>query len=293
MSASPDSPMGSGSATPAAADRSATELGPSLAATAANGSITNVDPPSSLLVATTPTRQTMPPRPKPVNAQGGSSSNVSATTPSAAASGAANSSSSGSGSGLAERIVLQLWDTAGQETSAALSSVYYRGARGVAVVYDVTRRTTLFNVGRWVASARQHCDPDCVIVVIGNKTDLRHSVDVPEEEARAFCHSLGCRHYLASAMNGEGVEYAFLQLLLAVHAVALSRGVANEDEATVERRMRSGQHSRATSNVDGGGEVIGTADSGIAGFRLRRPAGSAGSKFNPLAKLRGRGCCSS
>jgi len=161
---------------------------------------------------------------------------------------------------LSDRVMLQLWDTAGQEANAALSAVYYRGARGVAVVYDVTRRETLYNVGRWVASARRHCDDACVICVIGNKTDLRHSVAVPEEEARDFCHSLGCRHYLASAMNGEGVEHAFLQLLLAVHAEATVRGVANELPNGVDVVRRVGGSRGTLTAVDNGDT--------IAGFRL-------------------------
>jgi small GTP-binding protein len=138
-----------------------------------------------------------------------------------------NLSSSGHGQ-AADRVVLQLWDTAGQEACAALSHVYYRGARGAVVVYDVTRRSTLLNVGRWVASARQHCDTECVIVVIGNKTDLQHGMEVTEDDALSFCHSLDCRHYYASAMNGEGVEFAFMQLLLSIHAESLVRNVANQ-----------------------------------------------------------------
>ena len=174
--------------------------------------------------------------------------------------------------------MLQLWDTAGQEACAALSNVYYRGARGVAVVYDVTRRSTLYNVGRWVASARQHCESDCVIVVIGNKTDLRHSVDVSEDEASAFCHSLGCRHYLASAMNGEGVEYAFLQLLLAIHAEVAVKGVANEMPNGFDVLRRNGRaQSSLPPAIDGGGTV--------SGFRLRNPAAQ------DAASSKKRRCC--
>ena len=38
------------------------------------------------------------------------------------------------------RVKLQLWDTAGQEKFRSLASTYYRGAAGIAVVYDVTDR---------------------------------------------------------------------------------------------------------------------------------------------------------
>jgi small GTP-binding protein len=36
------------------------------------------------------------------------------------------------------KVKVTLWDTAGQEVYRALSKVYYKGALGVILVYDVT-----------------------------------------------------------------------------------------------------------------------------------------------------------
>lgn len=37
-----------------------------------------------------------------------------------------------------KHIKISLWDTAGQERYKALSKVYYKGAYGAIVVYDIT-----------------------------------------------------------------------------------------------------------------------------------------------------------
>lgn len=37
-----------------------------------------------------------------------------------------------------QNIKVTLWDTAGQERYKSLSKVYYKGASGVLIVYDVT-----------------------------------------------------------------------------------------------------------------------------------------------------------
>ena len=43
-------------------------------------------------------------------------------------------------------IKLQIWDTAGQEKFKAVSKQYYKGAVGVMLVYDITKKRTFDNV---------------------------------------------------------------------------------------------------------------------------------------------------
>jgi small GTP-binding protein len=124
--------------------------------------------------------------------------------------------------------VLQLWDTAGQERNFnSLSSAFLRGALGAVLCYDVTRRSSLHNLGGWMARARTLLDPDAVIAVVGTKTDLRHDIEVTEEEGEAFAHALGCRHFLSSSYTGDGVPSVFFQLLLCIGTLWQVRGCAN------------------------------------------------------------------
>ncbi|GAA0156952.1 small GTPase [Lithospermum erythrorhizon] len=67
-----------------------------------------------------------------------------------------------------------IWDTAGQERYRAITSAYYRGAVGALLVYDVTRHVTFENVERWLKELRDHTDTNIVIMLVGNKADLRH-----------------------------------------------------------------------------------------------------------------------
>jgi len=97
-------------------------------------------------------------------------------------------------------IKAQIWDTgrilallnemvdnvAGQERYRAITSAYYRGAVGALLVYDISKHITYENVVRWLKELRDHADSNIVIMLVGNKSDLRHLRAVPTEEAKAF-----------------------------------------------------------------------------------------------------------
>lgn len=63
---------------------------------------------------------------------------------------------------------------------------YYRGAVGALLVYDIAKHLTYENVERWLKELQDHADQNIVIMLVGNKSDLRHLRAVPTDEARAF-----------------------------------------------------------------------------------------------------------
>ncbi|KAG7216529.1 hypothetical protein INR49_002016 [Caranx melampygus] len=83
-------------------------------------------------------------------------------------------------------IKAQIWDTAGQERYRAITSAYYRGAVGALLVYDIAKHLTYENAERWLKELQDHADSNIVIMLVGNKSDLRHLRAVPTDEARAF-----------------------------------------------------------------------------------------------------------
>lgn len=63
---------------------------------------------------------------------------------------------------------------------------YYRGAVGALLVYDIAKHLTYENVERWLKELKDHADQNIVIMLVGNKNDLRHLRAVPTDEAKAF-----------------------------------------------------------------------------------------------------------
>lgn len=110
-------------------------------------------------------------------------------------------------------IKAQIWDTAGQERYRAITSAYYRGAVGALLVYDISKHQTYENVTRWLKELRDHADSNIVIMLVGNKSDLKHLRAVPTEEAKQFASENNLSFIETSALDASNVEMAFQNIL--------------------------------------------------------------------------------
>lgn len=114
-------------------------------------------------------------------------------------------------------IKAQIWDTAGQERYRAITTAHYRRALGALLVYDVTQKNSFEGVKKWMEELRDHAEPDIVILLVGNKTDLLErnpdSRQVSELQARQTAEAGQMLFIETSAVNGAKVKDAFELLL--------------------------------------------------------------------------------
>ncbi|CAE7934097.1 RAB2A, partial [Symbiodinium sp. KB8] len=108
-----------------------------------------------------------------------------------------------------QTIKLQIWDTAGQEAFRSITRAYYRGATGALLVYDITRRASFDRLAEWLVDARQNAQPNMVIMLIGNKSDLERR-EVSYEEGAWFARQNGLFFLETSAKTGQNVGSAFM-----------------------------------------------------------------------------------
>jgi Ras-related protein Rab-1A len=123
-------------------------------------------------------------------------------------------------------IKLQLWDSAGQERFRTIASSYYRGAHGVAVVFDLTDAKTFAAVESWLEEIGEHANESVRRILIGNKNDLKDDRVVDEEEARAFAKSAGMQYIETSAKSSANVTEAFMNMTRDIFASIGTAAVA-------------------------------------------------------------------
>ncbi|KAK4342305.1 hypothetical protein RND71_038121 [Anisodus tanguticus] len=112
----------------------------------------------------------------------------------------------------------------------AITSAYYRGAVGALLVYDVTRHVTFENVERWLKELRDHTDSNIVIMLVGNKADLRHLRAVSTEDAKAFAEKESTFFMETSALESMNVENAFTEVLSQIYRVVSKKALEAGDD---------------------------------------------------------------
>jgi len=139
-------------------------------------------------------------------------------------------------------VRLQLWDTAGQEKYRSIAESFYRGAAGIILVYDVTKRESFLSIGRWLESIAAHTAiGNLELVLVGNKTDLLSTPGaraVTEAAGREAAAALDMPFFEASALSGANVVPAVdalaARLLARARAAATSSSPSRAGFAPVD-----------------------------------------------------------
>ncbi|KAK3127303.1 hypothetical protein QOZ80_7AG0571160 [Eleusine coracana subsp. coracana] len=148
-------------------------------------------------------------------------------------------------------IKAQIWDTSGQERYRAITSAYYRGAVGALLVYDVTKAMTFENVKRWLKELRDHADSNIVVMLIGNKIDLRHLRSVAVEDAASFAESEGLFFIETSALDATNVEKAFQTVLAEIYRIISKKPLSSQSGSGYSSNIREGESIQVSASNSG------------------------------------------
>lgn len=171
----------------------------------------------------------------------------------------------------------QIWDTAGQERYRAITSAYYRGAVGALLVYDISKRGTFENVERWLKELRDHAEPSIVIMLVGNKSDLRHRRMVQTEEAVSFAQANNLAFIETSALDSTGVEEAFRQILTEIYRLISRKAAAQTGDSDNKGGSKGGADKASSSGSLPHGKTV-----TVSGANAPSKSGASAAK---------RGCC--
>jgi GTPase SAR1 family protein len=92
-----------------------------------------------------------------------------------------------------------------------MAPIYSQHTNGALLVFDLTRQETLDHLPQW-RSCLTDCDEGIPIIVVGNKSDLEDSRNIPFDEGMEKCQQMNANYFETSAESGAGVVDVFTAL---------------------------------------------------------------------------------
>ena len=85
-----------------------------------------------------------------------------------------------------KKILLQTWDTSGQELFKSIISTFYKRTHLAILVYSIDDIESFNTINFWLREIKSYASSDIKLILIGNKMDLDSNREVSFEEGKNF-----------------------------------------------------------------------------------------------------------
>ena len=111
-------------------------------------------------------------------------------------------------------VNISITDTAGQERFRSITKMFYKGADGILVGFDMTDPNTLEQVNYWISQIEENSNKDYPVslVLFGNKCDDKENIKVKEEDISKMKEKYNLSFFQTSAKDGTNVQNVFQHL---------------------------------------------------------------------------------
>ena len=107
-------------------------------------------------------------------------------------------------------IKYDIWDTAGQERYRSMAKIFYKDAKVIVFVYDITSQPTFDGLKNyWYEQTKINCENDAILCVVANKNDLYADQIVSDEVGQNFADEIGAIFQSTSALSDSGIGKLF------------------------------------------------------------------------------------
>ena len=109
-----------------------------------------------------------------------------------------------------QTLKFEIWDTAGQEKYRSMAKLFYKDAKIILFVYDITSLNSFKELKNyWISQVQQNCQPNALLGVVANKNDLYTMQQVDKEEGLKLANEIGAIFQMTSAKSGIGINNLF------------------------------------------------------------------------------------
>ena len=107
-------------------------------------------------------------------------------------------------------IKFDIWDTVGQEKYRSLAKIFYKDAKIIIFVYDITSEFTFNSLKDfWYKESINNADNDPIFAVVANKIDLYKKQVIDNRTGKAYADEINAIFQTTSAMSNSGINTLF------------------------------------------------------------------------------------
>ncbi|MHA1910265.1 MAG: Rab family GTPase [Candidatus Kariarchaeaceae archaeon] len=140
-----------------------------------------------------------------------------------------------------KKLVLTIWDLAGQNMFKGMRSTFYYGTSFLISVFDVTNPDSLTSVRSWISEAFEYCSDTILgITIIGNKIDLSELKSISDDDVRSLVDELKKEYKIpiflkyTSALTGENIDQVFHDISESLMSQLFKEDLSLVQQATID-----------------------------------------------------------
>ena len=107
-------------------------------------------------------------------------------------------------------IKFDIWDTVGQEKYRSLAKIFYKDAKIIIFVYDITTEFSFKALKDfWYKETVNNADNDPIFALVANKIDLYQEQIIKNDVGRAYADEINAIFQTTSALSNSGNSIIF------------------------------------------------------------------------------------
>ena len=110
-----------------------------------------------------------------------------------------------------KQILLQTWDTCGQESYKSIANIFYKRVKLAILVYSIDNRNSFEGINFWLNEIRSKSQDDVKLILVGNKSDLNESREVSFEDGKSFSESEKFDFFIETSAKEGDTPYIILR----------------------------------------------------------------------------------
>ena len=109
-----------------------------------------------------------------------------------------------------QSIKFDIWDTVGQEKYRSLAKIFYKDAKVIIFVYDITTQYSFKGIKEyWYDETKNNTDNSPILALVANKIDLYGDQQVDNKDGQEFADKIGAIFQTTSALSDTGINKLF------------------------------------------------------------------------------------